>query len=512
MREFDVAILGSSFSGSLLAWILASQGMRVLLLDRGKHPRFAIGESSTPTADFLIETMAKRWNLTDLMPLARWGSWQATYPQLTAGKKRGFSYFAHQPNEIFRDTDEHQNSLLVAASENDEVSDTHWLRADVDQFLFEKARQARVETAEECRDIQLQSTPHSWMLKWCHDTNLKKSNCVQAKWLIDATGAGGAIAQAVGLTSLGDSLRTKTGALFSHFREVKSWDEMQHELNNQTTISPFRSDDAAQHHLLADGWMWVLRFNNGCTSVGIVKPTSIWNNHVVNDQVALENVWREELSLYPSLAKMLGNAVALRPFQFHPQLSRLWSSASGERWAMLPTTAGFIDPLHSSGIAHALSGVYRVAEMLLSENTNAAHWEQYGVDVVDEVRWIDCLVDACYSAMPDFELFCQAANFYFVSAIDAEHDFGLYLAAKHSATAATVPSFLSSQKAPLRAAILESINDLKLLRLQTSSSALDHKAKQQVLDRLTERIRPWNLASLGNPEAKNRYAKTAAPK
>ncbi|MEY4567785.1 MAG: hypothetical protein RLY14_2755, partial [Planctomycetota bacterium] len=52
---FDVTILGSSFSGSLLAWILASQGMRVLLLDRNKHPRFAIGESSTPVADYLVE-------------------------------------------------------------------------------------------------------------------------------------------------------------------------------------------------------------------------------------------------------------------------------------------------------------------------------------------------------------------------------------------------------------------------------------------------------------------------
>ena len=48
--------------------------------------------------------------------------------------------------------------------------------------------------------------------------------------------------------------------------------------------------------------------------------------------------------------------------------------------------------------------------------------------------------------------------------------------------------------------------------LTTSSSALDHRAKQKVLDRVTERLRPWNLASLGNPEAKNRYAKTAAPK
>ena len=53
-RRYDIIVVGSGFSGSLLAWILASQGRSVLLIDRSKHPRFAVGESSTPTADFLL--------------------------------------------------------------------------------------------------------------------------------------------------------------------------------------------------------------------------------------------------------------------------------------------------------------------------------------------------------------------------------------------------------------------------------------------------------------------------
>jgi FADH2 O2-dependent halogenase len=53
--KFDVLILGSSFSGSLLAWLLARRGLRVALIDRDRHPRFAIGESSTPVADLLLE-------------------------------------------------------------------------------------------------------------------------------------------------------------------------------------------------------------------------------------------------------------------------------------------------------------------------------------------------------------------------------------------------------------------------------------------------------------------------
>ncbi|MCE2784228.1 MAG: FAD-dependent oxidoreductase, partial [Pirellula sp.] len=74
-RRYDIIVVGSGFSGSLLAWILASQGRSVLLIDRSKHPRFAVGESSTPTADFLLAYLAQRWNLPALAPLASWGQW-----------------------------------------------------------------------------------------------------------------------------------------------------------------------------------------------------------------------------------------------------------------------------------------------------------------------------------------------------------------------------------------------------------------------------------------------------
>jgi tetracycline 7-halogenase / FADH2 O2-dependent halogenase len=91
LSRFDVVVLGSGFSGSLLAWILAKQGRKVLLIDRQQHPRFAIGESSTPTADFLLAHLAARWQLPELAPLACWGTWKEKYPEVVCGKKRGFS-------------------------------------------------------------------------------------------------------------------------------------------------------------------------------------------------------------------------------------------------------------------------------------------------------------------------------------------------------------------------------------------------------------------------------------
>ena len=50
----DVVVIGSSFSGSLTALILRKMDIDVILIDRQRHPRFAIGESSTPAADLVL--------------------------------------------------------------------------------------------------------------------------------------------------------------------------------------------------------------------------------------------------------------------------------------------------------------------------------------------------------------------------------------------------------------------------------------------------------------------------
>jgi transcriptional regulator GlxA family with amidase domain len=48
--DFDIVIVGSGFAGSLMAMIARRLGHSVVLVERGRHPRFAIGESSTPLA------------------------------------------------------------------------------------------------------------------------------------------------------------------------------------------------------------------------------------------------------------------------------------------------------------------------------------------------------------------------------------------------------------------------------------------------------------------------------
>src|SRR5436190_18558130 len=93
----NVAVVGSGFAGSLMARILAVQGYDVVLLERGTHPRFAIGESSTPLANLSLERIARRYHLADCFRLAAHGRWLEHFPDVRRGLKRGFTFFRHHP-------------------------------------------------------------------------------------------------------------------------------------------------------------------------------------------------------------------------------------------------------------------------------------------------------------------------------------------------------------------------------------------------------------------------------
>ena len=55
--KFDVAILGSGMAGSIMAAVLAKQGVRVVLIDSDTHPRFVVGESTIPHTSLLISLL-----------------------------------------------------------------------------------------------------------------------------------------------------------------------------------------------------------------------------------------------------------------------------------------------------------------------------------------------------------------------------------------------------------------------------------------------------------------------
>ncbi len=501
--SYDIGIIGSGFSGSLLAWILSKHGFSTVLIDRAQHPRFAIGESSTPLADFLLEHIADRFGLPEVRALSRWGSWQRELPQLRAGKKRGFSYYSHVRGEPFRESPSHENSFLVAASGSDELSDTHWLRSDVDQWFCQQAAAAGAVLCESFAVTSVKRVDGGWEVSGDFD---ESSVALQVAQLIDASGSGNAIGQALGLEQFADRLQTQTGSMYGHFSHVGSMSKWLAAHDLPTTDDPFNGDDAAQHHWIGEGWIWMLRFADGTTSVGLVQPTAKWTDELVNanDRSA---AWRQFLQGYPTIHELMQDAKLVAPHDargiprlaWMPRISRLWSSAAGDNWLMIPTTAGVIDPLHSTGIAHALSGVLRAAEILTGDQSAVRRREalaQYSIDVLGEVRWIDQLVSACYLASQhSFEAFVAASSLYFISAVHCERQL--------AASGEMRDGFLLARAAAWQHIVHETLLKLEDLHDPNAAHALTRWLRGQ--------IQPWNDFGLLEPLSHRRISRSIAP-
>jgi len=212
-------------------------GRSVVLLERGKHPRFAIGESSTPLANLLLEDLSIRYNLPTLKPLSKWGAWQKAYPHLGCGLKRGFTFYHHQFGSRAAVDPERRDQLLVAASPNDAISDTHWYRADVDAFFVREAQNVGVDYLDEVRlenaleqtdEVKLQGTRHGRPL------------VISARFVVDATGPGGFLHRALSLPELALPDLPETQALYAHFTDVRR-------LDPTGDVPPYPVDDAAVH-------------------------------------------------------------------------------------------------------------------------------------------------------------------------------------------------------------------------------------------------------------------------
>ena len=264
---FDLAVVGSGFAGSILAMIAQRLGRRVLLIERGKHPRFAIGESSTPLANLLLEELATRYDLPALLPFTKWGSWQRSRPKIACGLKRGFSFFHHRLGEPWKGDEDRSDQLLVAASPNDEVADTHWYRSDFDAFLARTAADQGVEYLDE---VELDAlSPAAGGLELTGSRRGQPAR-FSARFVIDASGPRGFLHRTLKLSEAPMPHMPSTEALYAHFRDVRPFAEV---AQSSFASAPYPIDDAAMHHVFDGGWVWVLRFNNGITSAGVAATS-----------------------------------------------------------------------------------------------------------------------------------------------------------------------------------------------------------------------------------------------
>jgi FADH2 O2-dependent halogenase len=475
VSDYDIAIVGSGFAGSLLAMIARRLGKSVVLLERGKHPRFAIGESTTPLSNLLLEELSVRYGLPNLLPLCKWGTWRKAYPDVACGLKRGFTFYRQQPGRRAPMDLDRQDQLLVAASPNDAIGDTHWYRAEVDSLFVSEARKAGVDYLDEVRlesacqeedEVRLEATRHGERLD------------ISAGFVVDATGPRGFLHRAFALQELPLPDFPPTEALYTHFTDVRRLDEP----------GPYPVDDAAVHHIFEGGWIWVLRFGNGITSAGVAATGEVAARFRFGEGAP---AWQRLIEQFPTIHRQFAAAIPERPFVHAPRLSFRSGAIAGRRWALLPSAAGFVDPLLSTGFPLTLMGVARLAEIIERDWESARFGPAlaaYARHTEDELLATARLIGSLYATMANFPVFVTLTLLYFAAASFSE-------TARRLGKAHLAGSFL-----------LHDNPAFQMRQLLDRARAIRDRAESQALsDDMRRFIEPFNVAGLGDPQRRNWY-------
>ena len=495
----EVAIVGSGFAGSLMARVLAVLGYDVVLLERGTHPRFAIGESSTPLANLSLERLAVRYGLSDCYRLAAHGRWLEHFPELRRGLKRGFTFYRHHPGELPDDPRLASERLLVAASPNDAVSDTHWLRADVDQHFVDEAVAAGVDYRDHVELAGAEFDGSGARIRGARDGDPFD---LRASFVIDASGPGGFLARQLAIPSARDTMRTSSAILFGHFAGVRTM----HDIAPGLRAGPYPDDWSAVHHLIDEGWMYSLRFDHGVTSSGFALTPRGLARFTGGERGDPERLWRALLERYPIIAAAFADANALMPLAFRDRIQHRLARATGERWALLPHAFAFVDPLFSTGIAWSLRAVERLALCFEHEITGrrapcAADLARYERLLSAEADQIDVMVAGAYEAMAHFDLFAAHAMIYFAAVSFSEVRQRLVAADEgHHAWS----GFLGVGDPVLEAAPRESFARLgAVTRREASPGSPEQRAEYARWVR--QSIAPRNIGGFADPARENLY-------
>ncbi len=355
-ERYDVAVLGSGLAGSILATILQVRGLNVAMVERGQHPRMAIGESLVPTSAMWFWILGEKHDIPELRTLAHLDSVSRNVGP-SSGVKRGFSYVYHREGQ---DKIRPEESALFIGPKQPIFRESQFYRADVDHYMVRAAQSYGV-------DYRDNTTVTGFDFRSDHvRIAVDDGSTIDACYVVDATGRNSILAQMFGLREDPCRLRHHSRTVFSHMTGVRPLEDLEPGAEGRRVSASWSK--GTLHHVFDGGWFWVIPFNNyrlsnsDLVSVGLtVDP----RKHPREDGLDPEKEFRRFVERFPVVERHLGPAEAARPFVATDRLQYSSTTSVGDRFMLLQHAYGFVDPLFSRGIWRSLEAVDAVADELV---------------------------------------------------------------------------------------------------------------------------------------------------
>ncbi|MEV8635689.1 tryptophan 7-halogenase [Streptosporangium sp. NPDC051023] len=353
--EFDVIILGSGIAGSTLGAILARNGASVLLIDAATHPRFAVGESTTPHTLVLFKLLARRYGVPELEMLT---SYESCLEEIgtSNGIKRHFGFMVHhegqEPNPL------EVNQFNAPAKLN---QSSHLFRQDSDAYLFYAAVRYGCAARQGYRvtDVELGEDQVTVVGQ--------DGRRYTGRYLVDASGFRSPLAQKLALREQPARFKHHSRSLFTHMVGVKTTDEcLRIPLEEMPPVPWFQG---TMHHMFTRGWFWVIPFNNEprsrnqLVSVGLTFDERLYPK---DPDLTPGEEFARHAARFPAVERIFTDARAVREWVSTDRLQYSSSRTVGHRWCLMSHAAGFLDPLFSRGISNTAEVINSLSWRLLA--------------------------------------------------------------------------------------------------------------------------------------------------
>lgn len=397
-HDYDVAILGSGIGGSILAAILARNGVKVVLVEKNEHPRFAIGESTTPESTALLGIVAQRYGVPEIANLANFAAVRR-HVSSSCGVKRNFTFAYHRPGESQRGEECTQFPTWAPPF----GPDVHFFRQDTDAYVYGLAARygatTRARTQIDAVELDDEGV----------DLTTAKGERIRARFVVDAAGFGSVLARQLDLREGPGTMLTNSRTIFTHMIDVEAYDRCGPDRREHGMPSPFHQ--GTLHHIFDGGWMWVIPFDNhpGSTNALCSVGLCLDNARFPRDpELSAAEEFELIIARYPSIARQFRNARPVRDWIATGRMQYRCSRIAGDRFLLLPHSAGFVDPLFSSGLALTMSAINILGDQLI-EATREDDFRADRFEVIEDAFWrnfdyYDRLAAHSYTSFASFPL------------------------------------------------------------------------------------------------------------
>jgi len=396
-NHYDVAILGAGISGTTLGTILARHKARVLLVDAGVHPRFAVGESTIPNTSLMLQLLAERYSVPELMDVATPDNILKKVGS-TCGIKRNFGFVYQREGQ----TPENDECMQLGVSELARAPESHWFRQDIDAYMMHVAIRYGVDVRLRTHISEVEIDDQGVTLSSASGEQFT------ARYIVDAGGYQSPLAKKFSLRETPCRMQHFSRCLFTHMIDVRPYDECLPRNRCKLSVPWF---EGTLHHVFERGWIWVIPFNNHrastnpLCSVGLTLDPRLYPKR---PGVSPDQEFRDFIQRFPTVADQFKNARTVREWVSTDRLQYSSRQTTGYRFSLVAHAAGNLDALFSRGLINTMEAINTLADRLL----DALADDDFAVERFEYLERLqqstfdynDRLVNSAFISFSDFDL------------------------------------------------------------------------------------------------------------